>query len=140
MYRILMPVDASEERALEQAAFVASLPDAANSVEVLVLFVFHGEAEAMPEELEQFASTERIGSVRRATEYLEERDVEVRHLEESGDTAEGIIAEAEREDVDLIVVGGRKRSPASKVLFGSITQSVLLNAERPVVVTGSAKK
>lgn len=138
MYRVLMAVDADEDRALSQSAFVTSLPDAAASVEAILLFVFHGEGKSLPDELKPFKSASRIGSVRRARERLEDHDVEYTILDESGDTVSDILAEAERFDVDVIVLGGRKRSPAGKAIFGSVTQSVILEADRPVVVTGGA--
>jgi nucleotide-binding universal stress UspA family protein len=139
MYRALLPVDTDEERALAQAEFVAALPNAAISVEAILLFVYHGELEAMPENLQRFGSPQRVGSVRRAIEYLEEHGVDVTIREDSGETAEDIIKTADNEAVDLIVLGGRKRSPASKLLFGSVSQSVLLNTDRPVAVTGSKR-
>jgi len=50
-----------------------------------------------------------------------------------GDPAEEIIDEAERLDARFIVVGGRKRSPVGKAVFGSTSQSVLLESRTPVV-------
>jgi nucleotide-binding universal stress UspA family protein len=35
------------------------------------------------------------------------------------------------------VMGGRKQSPTSKLLFGSVTQNVILQTDRPVTVTGT---
>jgi nucleotide-binding universal stress UspA family protein len=139
MYHVLVPMDADEDRAMTQARYVASLPEASESVEATVLFVF-GSGDDVPQEWEKFKSASRIGSVRHATEYLEEHDVEVELLDESGDTAEFILKEAEERGVDAIVLGGRKRSPAGKALFGSVTQSVILNTDLPVVVTGGRRE
>lgn len=52
-----------------------------------------------------------------------------------GDAAEKLIEYADDHDASYIVMGGRKRSAVGKVLFGSVTQSVLLNADVPVVTT-----
>lgn len=51
-----------------------------------------------------------------------------------GDASGEILDYADDTDARYIVVGGRKRSPAGKAIFGSVSQSTLLNADRPVVV------
>lgn len=135
---MLVAVDADEDRALSRAAYVTSLPDAGASAEAIFLFVFHEEGETLPEELRPFKSATRVSSVRRARERLEDRGVEYTIVDESGDTVSDILAEADRFDVDAIVLGGRKRSPAGKAIFGSVTQSVIRESDRPVVVTANA--
>lgn len=52
-----------------------------------------------------------------------------------GDPASRITEYAEDHNVRYLVVAGRKRSPTGKAIFGSVTQSVLLNAPCPVVST-----
>jgi hypothetical protein len=51
-----------------------------------------------------------------------------------GEPAEEILTAADEISADRIVMCGRKKTPVGKVLFGSVTQSVLLNAETPVTV------
>lgn len=139
MYRVLVPVDGDVDRALAQARYVTDLPAASEDVEAILLYVFTGEGDEIPADLQQFKTADRVESVRRARERLEDEDVDVLVRDDSGDTTEDILDEAEEYDVDAIVLGGRKRSPAGKAIFGSVTQSVILNTERPVVVTGSGK-
>ena len=50
-----------------------------------------------------------------------------------GEPVDEIIEVADRNDARYIVVGGRKRTPVGKAVFGSVTQSVMLQADRPVV-------
>jgi len=50
-----------------------------------------------------------------------------------GDVSEKILDAADRHDARYVVVGGRKRTPVGKAIFGSTTQSVLLHADVPVL-------
>jgi nucleotide-binding universal stress UspA family protein len=72
------------------------------------------------------------------TDYFDEHDVDYDISESSGAPADAIIETADELDADLIVLAGRKRSPAGKALFGSVTQAVILNSNRPVLVAGDA--
>lgn len=51
-----------------------------------------------------------------------------------GEPGDEILGLADEVDARYIVIGGRKRTPAGKVLFGSITQRIILDTDRPVVI------
>ena len=128
MYHVVLAVDEDDERARRQALAVENLPRSAEEVEVTLVHVFTDNPDG--------ASATQVGAVKRAQESLAEAGIETTLEERSGEPAAAILHLAESTDADCICVGGRRRSPAGKAIFGSVSQSVILQADRPVLVTG----
>lgn len=127
MYTVVLAVDTDVDRAERQASEIAQLATDGEMAAVIVhVFTPEEGGGGMPQ----------VGSVRRARDLLAEADVEVTLRGESGPPGERIIEVAEDEEADLISVAGRKRSPAGKLIFGSVTQKVILGTDRPVLVSG----
>ena len=75
----------------------------------------------------------RIVTVRDIGERLDEAGVDYEVRGHVGDGhGEAIVALAEEVGADRILVGGRRRSPTGKAVFGSTAQEVLLSASCPV--------
>ncbi len=125
MYEVLLAIDNDETRAIAQARAVADLPTASEEVTVHLCHVFTDNPEG--------ASVNQLSAVRRARERLEDAGVTCVHYEASGDPGAEIVAAATSIDADVICVSGRKRSPAGKAAFGSVTQQVVLSSDRPVL-------
>ncbi|MFB6217860.1 MAG: universal stress protein [Halobacteriaceae archaeon] len=138
---ILVGVAPEDEGLVDElAAFVADVAGPAGARAVL-LRVFTDEeyedtldrigagsrADVSPDE-----AAGRYTAVRTVRAALEERGIDTAVRGRVGDHAEGIVAAAEEFDADLVVVGGRERSPAGKAVFGSTAQAVMLNAPCPV--------
>ncbi|WP_115864628.1 universal stress protein [Halorussus litoreus] len=130
MYRILAAIGTDEERALEQARAIADLPKG-EEIEVKLFHDFTDNPSG--------ASVHQVAAVRRAAEHLEDAGIEVGYAESSGDATEAIIETAEELDADLLCLAPRGRSPTGKALFGSVTQQVLLESDRPVLVIGAGQ-
>lgn len=50
-----------------------------------------------------------------------------------GEPATQVVKYAKEKDASYVVIGGRKRSPTGKAIFGSVTQSILLGSNVPVL-------
>jgi len=131
MTDILLAVDADEKRAIAQAEKLASLDWNRDTTEVTVLHVFTDNVEG--------ASINQLGSARRARKVLEDEGFEVTLSETSGDPGEQVVTVAKESAADLICVGGRKRSPTGKALFGSVSQEVMLSSDCPVLFSTAGK-
>ena len=57
------------------------------------------------------------------------------HLETAGeDLGDALLRLVDAVKADLLVIGARRRSPVGKALLGSVTQTVILEANLPVLV------
>lgn len=129
---VLVPVDTNEERARNQAEYLADLPGAPDSIEATVLFVFpHQDYSGAPEH-----EFEEVDAAVAAADALETAGITVERVAVGGEVGRKILDAAEERDVDSIVMGGRKRSGLTKVLLGSTSQDIMLSAKRPVTLTG----
>lgn len=146
MRDIVIALDSDEQRSRQQAQTVinlfAPLDESASepvsgtdsgtadeAVHVHLLHVFTDNPEG--------ASVTNVGAVIHARNAIEAAGFAVTLHERSGDPGEEIVDFAEEYDADLLCVAGRKRSPAGKLLFGSVTQTVLLQTDRPILLAGS---
>ncbi len=143
MYRVLVPIDDREDRVRSQAQAVLELPDAETAIRVDVLHVktdieiFDGDGEepdigelkADRESLEEFPESATV-----IQELLEDAEIETAFHTIAGNTTSGILNVADQFDSETLVLGARRRTPAGKAIFGSVSQKIILNSDRPVMV------
>jgi len=146
MYRVLVAADDDEERAVAQAETLLSLPAAAAEVTAILLHVY--EEIDLPadeggsvyvEELNRSLDELRDPpeTVDRLADRLDAAGVAAERREAVGDPAEAVLTAAADVGADAILLGSRKRTPVGKAVFGSVSQDVILGADRPVIVARS---
>lgn len=130
--QVLVPIDRSEERAMNQAEYVAGLPTAPDRLEATVFYVFpHLDYAGAPDH-----EFDEIDAAVAAADHLEGAGISVERAAVGGEVTRTILERADEDGADAIVVGGRKRSGIQKVLLGSTAQDIILGADRPVTITG----
>ncbi|RBI59723.1 universal stress protein [halophilic archaeon] len=82
----------------------------------------------------------RQTTVRQIAEQFEETGINYEIRGAVGDHGKAIVDLANSVDADRIIVGGRRRSPAGKAVFGSVAQEVMLSAPCPVTFVRSDTK
>lgn len=127
MKTILFCIDTDVERARTQVESITDLPFKQDQIRIVVYHVFRGKDEQ--------ADAEQLKSVIYATETLEDAGYSVDVQQSSGDASRHILEKAESIEADMISLAGRNRSPTGKVLFGSVTQDVVLDTERTVLLS-----
>jgi len=66
--------------------------------------------------------------------YLEDHQIEANYLAEKGSASENIIAAAQKNDIDLIIMGGYGANPLLGVMLGSVVDSLLKETDIPLLV------
>jgi nucleotide-binding universal stress UspA family protein len=132
------PGDAERAEALADAVTEVAGPTGAR---VVLAHVFTGdEYDEVLDRLEYDPMDEvdpddvaaRHATVRELTRAFDEGSVEYEVRGRVGPHGKSIVQLAKEVRADRVVVGGRKRSPTGKAVFGSTAQAVMMNAPAPV--------
>ncbi|ARS90113.1 universal stress protein [Natrarchaeobaculum aegyptiacum] len=137
---IVAAVDRSARAAdaVEEAERLAeAFDDPVHVVHVLTRSEFVDMGRTAAEEVGGSISMDEVKAAARAVaaEAAADLTVPTEAVGLVGDPADAILEYADEHDARYVVVAGRRRSPTGKAVFGSVTQSVLLNADCPVVTS-----
>ncbi|MFW6435526.1 MAG: universal stress protein [Halovenus sp.] len=142
--RILVPTDGSKgtTRSLQHAASIARDNDATvHALYVVDQRLYRAASKDTKDEV--IASLEEEGehALDDATTRLEEHGVEVVTVSREGIPYKSILAYAEEEGMDLIVMGTHGRTGRDRIAtLGSVTERVVKNADVPVLVVDIAEE
>lgn len=113
------------EAAVRQGIVEAQL----RSVKLVVVYSDHGA------QLDSATAVERTEALDRVHALLHTTQVEhdLRHLVRGRDPVNDVLDVSDEIQADLIVIGIRRRTPVGKLVLGSNSQSILLEASIPVL-------
>ncbi len=137
--RALVPVDGSEQAEAACSFVFETFPDAT----LVLLHVVNpseasfGAQASLPMASEEWYENEKDRAEREFEEIAEradEHDIDTESVLEVGKPSTTIIEFAEDEDIDHIVMGSHGRDGVSRILLGSVAETVVRRSEVPVTV------
>lgn len=141
MKKILIATDgsASSDEAVQFGVELAEENDAAAifvhvapATDILPM-VNYGMGGAMPRVPHEVTEYDRV-SLEDAEQTALEHGVQASTRLLVGDAVDEIVAYADTEDVDMIVVGSRGHGALASALLGSVSRGVLSESKRPVMI------
>lgn len=139
---ILLAVGSEDEKRTERLAAEATSVAKPTGATVVLAHVFDDDefddvrsnlgVDSESEGSTPDAVAKRHTTTRTISKALTEAGVDHAVRGAVGDHADEIVELAEDVDADRVVVGGRRRSPTGKAVFGSVAQEVILSAPCPV--------
>lgn len=139
MFTVVLAADGNDARVLAQARAIVAYPNAPESVKVVVVHVSREVQSDEGGEIHTEDYSELPDSVSQAIKFFEREGITAQIEHRSGDPDEEILRVARDIDADQIVLGGRRRSPVGKAIFGSVVQNVIRNSTRPVLTINTSK-
>jgi nucleotide-binding universal stress UspA family protein len=142
--KILVPLDGSalSERALETAEKIAK----AFGHEMVLLRVIDTPLEVTPEAEPEEERRAASASIDKATAYLkgiasrfEGKGIKTRIEVGVGFPHSAVVALADKEDVEFIIMSTHGRTGLARVLMGSVAEKILHATERPVMLVKPEK-
>jgi nucleotide-binding universal stress UspA family protein len=97
---------------------------------LIIVHSLYGGDRTSEEEIEEGENLLKWAEEKAKAEGLE---VETHLLVRGKDPGDDILDFAREVKPEMIVVGVKRRSPAGKVIFGSVPQKIILNSDVPVV-------
>lgn len=138
--KIMVATDGSElvKRAVDAAVDIAGQYETKLYAVHVISLGFLYKSLPTDEELEQAFQDKLMTEGKQATAYVENAgraaNVEVESVILRGIPAQEIIWFAEKNDIDLIVMGTQGRTGIQKFLLGSVAEKVVRHATKPVLV------